>query len=221
MQKRPNGALLTMHVVCFFIRLLKVHYFLSLGYYVDKLDGRRYTLAEAAQKGKVYPAGGVPENARDAVSTTSKQQTRTEVTKKQAQMAGGPVPGADLTLQRVIELGHYNPQTGLFIHPETRKEMTLKESIIRGLFNPYDTRIVGADGTEMSLLDAIQADVVDATSGKFNDRRSGRTLSLKEALDAGLILSGAVPLSLQMALSSGKLDANTVEFFEQREKLCK
>jgi hypothetical protein len=40
------------------------------GYYLDKTDNKRYSFAEAARQHRIYPTGGVPENAADALHTT-------------------------------------------------------------------------------------------------------------------------------------------------------
>lgn len=49
------------------------------GYYLDKTDNKRYSFAEAARQHRIYPTGGVPENAADALHTTVKVHTRKEV----------------------------------------------------------------------------------------------------------------------------------------------
>jgi hypothetical protein len=68
-------------------------------------------------------------------------------------------------LNRFINQRYFDGSTGLFTHPDVQKQMTLKELIIKGLLNPYNTRIVDrAKGTELRLLDAIQENIVDDVS---------------------------------------------------------
>ena len=49
------------------------------GYYLDTTDNKRYSFAEAARQHRIYPTGGLPENAADAGHTTVRVHTRSEV----------------------------------------------------------------------------------------------------------------------------------------------
>uniref|UniRef100_A0A914WBT0 Uncharacterized protein n=1 Tax=Plectus sambesii TaxID=2011161 RepID=A0A914WBT0_9BILA len=182
------------------------------GYFTDKRDNRRYSMAEAAQQGRVYPTGGVPEHAGDAVHTSVKIQTKSQVMKKEA-LAAGPAAFVDYTLQKVVDLGWYNPENGMFTHPDTKKHMTLKEAIIKGLFNPYDTVVIDRrNNKELSLLDAIQADIVDAAAGVVTDTNTNKKLNLKEAAQQGILKSGMIPQTLETVITSGRLDLSTGQF---------
>ncbi|MFH4979147.1 hypothetical protein AB6A40_005856 [Gnathostoma spinigerum] len=176
-------------------------------YYFDKRENKRYSLAEAAQQHRVYPTGGVPENAADAVRTSVKIQRRTEVSRKEALAVG---TGSEDTLSKVIALGWYNPEVGRFTHPETGKEMTLKEAILKGLFNPYDTTVIDRrSNRELSLLEAIQENIVDDTLATVRDTSTGRSFNLSEALKEGLLKGGGTSESFDTGLVTGKLDLTT------------
>ncbi|VDM37626.1 unnamed protein product [Toxocara canis] len=184
-------------------------------YFFDKRDNKRYTLAEAAQQHRIYPTGGVPENASDAIHTTVKVQKRTEVSKKEA-LASGPSAFVDQTLASALESGWYNSQSGTFTHPDTNKQMTLKEAIIRGLFNPYGTTVIDRrNKRELSLLEAIQDGLVNDSAGTVLDTETGRNVDLVAALRDGLLKSGNLPESLEGALMKGKLDFATGQFTAQ------
>ncbi|VDK41939.1 unnamed protein product, partial [Anisakis simplex] len=181
-------------------------------YFFDKRDNKRYSLAEAAQQNRIYPTGGVPENASDAVHTTVKVQKRTEVSKKEA-LAVGPSAFVDQTLASALDSGWYDPQSGTFTHPDTNKQMTLKEAIIRGLFNPYGTTVIDQrNKRELSLLEAIQDGLVNDSTGTVLDTETGRTVDLITALRDGLLKSGNLPESFEGALVKGKLDFATGQF---------
>uniref|UniRef100_A0A915B0I8 Microtubule-actin cross-linking factor 1 n=2 Tax=Parascaris univalens TaxID=6257 RepID=A0A915B0I8_PARUN len=181
-------------------------------YFFDKRDNKRYTLAEAAQQHRIYPTGGVPENASDAIHTTVKVQKRTEVSKKEA-LAAGPSAFVDQTLSGALELGWYDTKNGTFTHPDTKKQLTLKEAIIRGLFNPYGTTVIDRrNRRELSLLEAIQDGLVNDTAGTVLDTETGRNVDLLVALRDGLLKSGNLPESLEGALVKGKLDFATGQF---------
>ncbi|KHN76643.1 Plectin [Toxocara canis] len=184
-------------------------------YFFDKRDNKRYTLAEAAQQHRIYPTGGVPENASDAIHTTVKVQKRTEVSKKEA-LASGPSAFVDQTLASALESGWYSSQSGTFTHPDTNKQMTLKEAIIRGLFNPYGTTVIDRrNKRELSLLEAIQDGLVNDSAGTVLDTETGRNVDLVAALRDGLLKSGNLPESLEGALMKGKLDFATGQFTAQ------
>uniref|UniRef100_A0A183CRM8 MacB_PCD domain-containing protein n=1 Tax=Globodera pallida TaxID=36090 RepID=A0A183CRM8_GLOPA len=59
------------------------------GYYLDKTDNKRYSFPEAARQHRIYPTGGVPENAADAWHTTVRVRTRQETAMKEAVPSSG------------------------------------------------------------------------------------------------------------------------------------
>ncbi|EFO90835.1 hypothetical protein CRE_09761 [Caenorhabditis remanei] len=177
-------------------------------YFVDKAQNKRMSFTEAAQQHYMYPNGGVPENASDAVHTTVKVQTRTAVAKKEALSSGLPL--SDDTLGKALALGWYDGSAGTFTHPDTQKKMTLKEAIIKGLFNPYDTTIVDKrSGKELSLLEAIHEGIVDDTAGTVKDTQTGKTHNLLEAGNLGLVKGKNFGDTLDSSLFSGRLDLGT------------
>ncbi|PAV59482.1 hypothetical protein WR25_19075 [Diploscapter pachys] len=175
-------------------------------YYLDKSDNKRMSFTEAAQQHRIYLAGGA--DSGDAVQTTVKSQTRTQVSKKEAMSSG--VPLSDNTLGKALALGWYDAGAGTFTHPDTSRQHTLKEAIIKGLFNPYDTTVMDKRGNrELSLLEAIQEGIVDDTAGTVKDTSTGRRLDLKSAQEAGIIKGKAYGDSLESGLFSGRLDLST------------
>lgn len=177
-------------------------------YYFDKSNNTRMSFTEAAQNQRIYPTGGVPENAAEAVHTTVKIQTRTQVAKKEALSSG--VPLGENTLGKALALGWYDASSGHFTHPDTQKTMTLKESIIKGLFNPYDTTVHDKkNNRDMSLLEGIQEGIVDDSAGTVTDTITGQKLSLVEAIQAGIVKEKNFGDSLDSSLFSGRLDIGT------------
>lgn len=178
------------------------------GYYLDKIDNKRLSFTEAAQQHRIYPTGGVLENAGDAIHTSVKVQTRTQVAKKEASNTGAPQ--VEDTLGRALTLGWYNSSSGMFIHPDTNRQMTLKEAIIKGLFNPYDTSVVDKRNNKtMSLLEAIQEGIVDDTAGTVLDTQTQKRHDLNSALQMGILSGKSFGDSLESSLFSGRLDLAT------------
>ncbi|KAM3720340.1 Microtubule-actin cross-linking factor [Dirofilaria immitis] len=178
-------------------------------YYLDKRENKRYSLAQAALQHRVFPTGGVPENASDAIHTTYKIQKRSELSKKEA-LFGGPSEYTEQTLVNALDSGWYDPKSGMFAHPQTQKQMSLKESIIKGLFNPYGTVVLDKRRMrELSLLEAIDENIINDTEGTILDTKTGKFVDLKTAHLQGLLRSKNLPQSLEGALVSGKLDLST------------
>ncbi|VIO96188.1 Uncharacterized protein BM_BM7639 [Brugia malayi] len=178
-------------------------------YYLDKRENKRYSLTQAALQHRVFPTGGVPENASDAIHTTYKIQKRSELSKKEA-LFGGPAEYAEQTLTKVLNSDWYNAQSGKFTDPQTQKQMSLKESIIKGLFNPYDTIVLDKHRMrELSFLEAIDENIINDTEGTVLDTETGKFVDLKTAHLQGLLKSKGLSHSLEEALVSGKLDLCT------------
>nr|CAD44514.1 VAB-10A protein [Caenorhabditis elegans] len=174
-------------------------------YYFDKSQNKRMSYTEAAQQHLMYLTGGVPENASDAVHTTVKVQTRTAVAKKEALSSGLPL--SDYSLGKALSLGWYDQSAGTFTHPETQKQLTLKEAIMKGLFDPYDTTIVDKKaGKEISLLEAIREEIVDDNAGTVKDTQTGRVHNFLEAGNLGLVKGKNFGDTLDSSLFSGRLD---------------
>lgn len=178
-------------------------------YYLDKRENKRYSLAQAALQHRVFPTGGVPENASDAIHTTYKIQKRSELSKKEA-LFGGPGGYTEQTLMNALDSNWYDAQSGMFTDPQTQKQMSLKESIIKGLFNPYGTTVLDKRRMrELSLLEAIDENIINDTEGTVLDTETGKFIDLKTAHSQGLLRSKGLPHSLEGALVSGKLDLST------------
>ncbi|CAK5053371.1 unnamed protein product [Meloidogyne enterolobii] len=173
------------------------------GYYLDKTDNKRYSFTEAARQHRIYPTGGVPENAADALQTTVRVHKRTEVATKEAvPTTASGVSGfhspTDYNLNRYVDQRHFEPSTGLFTHPDVQKQMTLKELIIKGLLNPYSTKIVDrVKGTELRLLDAIQENIVDDVAGTVRDTQTGKVYDFSAAVRQGLVKEDLRPLAIE------------------------
>uniref|UniRef100_A0AC34QD30 Uncharacterized protein n=1 Tax=Panagrolaimus sp. JU765 TaxID=591449 RepID=A0AC34QD30_9BILA len=98
------------------------------GYYLDKSMNQRMSFTDAARQHRIYPTGGVPENAGDAIHTTVKIQTRSQVSKKEAVNTDIGQLG-EYNIGKMITSNAYDPNSGKFKHPEAEKDMTLKELI--------------------------------------------------------------------------------------------
>lgn len=183
-------------------------------YYFDKVDSKRYSFTDAAKQHRIYPAGGAPENAADAVFTTVKVQKRSEVTKKEALATG--MQNGEMSLSKLLNLGLYDAKNGTFMHPSANKSLTLKQAIMEGMIDPYQALVVDKRGNrELSIIDGISEGIVNDESGTVLDTESRRIYDLKSALKEGLIRDKKVAESFEDALMKGKLDLTSGIFTDQ------
>lgn len=180
------------------------------GYYLDKRTGERLPFTEAARQHRIYPTGGVPENAGEAVHTTMKIQTRSQVSKKEALNAGAS--HEDFNISKLVSSNRYDASTGRFQHPDSDKDLSLKELMVKGFLNPYATTIVDRrQNREMKLLDAIEAHIVDEDNGTVKDTSTGRDLDFRSAIAQGLVKEHTQD-TLENSLVGGRLDPTTGEY---------
>lgn len=163
-------------------------------YYLDKTDNKRYSFTEAAKQHWIFPTGGVPENAGDAVHTTVKIQTRSEVSKKEAiPINGSHHNDSEYNIEKFVNMGLYDASSGLFTHPNNKNQITLKEVIVKGFLNPYTTSIIDRkEGRTLKLLDAIDEHIVDDIAGTVKDTRSGLVYNFANAIRDGLVKEDSV-----------------------------
>ena len=149
------------------------------GYYLDKTENRRCSFTEAAQQHRIYPTGGVPEHAGDAVHTTMRVQTRSETAKKEAVPVGPNAGGAaDYSIARL-----FDSASGKLRHPESGEHMTLKQAIFAGILDPYHIKVIDRRrGRELHLLAAIEESIVNDADGTVEDTATGRKYGLGQAL---------------------------------------
>uniref|UniRef100_A0A7E4VBK6 Dystrophin n=1 Tax=Panagrellus redivivus TaxID=6233 RepID=A0A7E4VBK6_PANRE len=176
------------------------------GYYLDKSTNQRISFSEAARQHRIYPTGGVPENAGDAVHTTFKIQTRSQVAKKEA-LTAGPSHGDDFNIGQLVRSNRFDPSSGRFALPDAPNDLTLKEIIVKGFLNPYATTVVDRrNNRELKLLDAIEEHIVDDTNGTVKDTATGREYNFAQAISEGLIKEESRDALEVQAITSGVLD---------------
>lgn len=139
----------------------------------------------------------MPENASDAVLTTMRIKTRSEVSKKEA-VPIGPGGGHDYNVGRFISQGLFDRSANRFRHPDSGKDLTLKELIIQGFLNPYHTKVEDRRRhRQINLIDAIDEGIVDDEKGTIEDTASGRKYNIDQALREGLLVESGIPDAIE------------------------
>ena len=116
-------------------------------------------------------------------------------------------PSEPLTLQELIEGELLDETTGMVSHPVGGR-MSLKDALDQGMIDASSTLIREPDSCKIiSIEDAVYSGVFDSETGIIRDSSSGRVFRLKEAFDEGLVISSREPqLSLQEVVNAGLVD---------------
>lgn len=101
----------------------------------------------------------------------------------------------------------YDESTGLFTDPETRKKITIQETLEESLIDPNSIQIQDPGSKSylpISIKFAIQTGLIDGKSGRVN--YDNKSYSLKDAFDLGILIDGKGPVSIQRTIHQGTFD---------------
>lgn len=126
-----------------------------------------------------------------------------------------------LSLSEAIVKGIFDPQTCLFLDPQTGEYLTLKEAIANKVIDPNSVNVKDTRSgiwSQISLTDAIRLGYVDGESAQVKDYTQGENYSvgLNEAFNIGLISDSSAPISLQRAIHQGIYDDKTGKFMDPK-----
>ncbi|CAK1543368.1 unnamed protein product [Leptosia nina] len=118
-----------------------------------------------------------------------------------------------LSLVEALEKGVYNEITGLFMDPQSGKKYTLSEAIKLNIIDPQSVHIQDnrlGKWDKISVAECLETGLIDDKTGKIKNINSdNEEISLRKALEIGLLIDGKAPISLQRALHQGIYDDNT------------
>ncbi|XP_071543036.1 uncharacterized protein shot isoform X14 [Panulirus ornatus] len=112
-----------------------------------------------------------------------------------------------MSLQSALHQGLVDDEQGLLTDVNTGRKITLHEAMRRLVINPslpcyWDSK----SSSCLSLVQTCREGIIDRRHGKFNDPKSGCTLTLMDALEHGMILDIDKPQSLYCAVTMGFYD---------------
>ena len=170
------------------------------GFYLQE-DGSSMSIAEAVQQGLIQTEQQ-PRLAEESQTYTIHSLLDLN-------------SGKRVTASEGIEKGLLNLQQGIYLNPITKEKLTIPQAVdggfidadvSRGEFSvpflkpisplqegsqkPYSVTIVLDPFTreELSVTEAVSRGVLDQSICKYLDTRTGQTLTLKDAVDKGLVL---------------------------------
>ena len=92
------------------------------------------------------------------------------------------------SLANLLDKNMIDPNSGKFIHPDTKRRMTIKEAIDGGHLDPNSVFVIDpATGQVKSLSALIDEDRFNPQTGKFRDPLTGLEVSIANALKKGII----------------------------------
>ncbi len=124
------------------------------------------------------------------------------------------------SLRGLLDAGKIDPNTGRFIHPDTKRKMTIKEAIDSGHLDPNSVFFVDpSTGNPTSLAAAIKEGKFNPVTGKFKDPLSGLDISIANAIKKGIVEPHIDPDKLieekgplKELLDGGKVNAQNSTF---------
>ena len=101
----------------------------------------------------------------------------------------------------------YDESCGLFTDPETRKKITILESLHEGLIEPNSIQIQDPGSKSylpISINFAIQTGLINGKDGHVN--YNNKIYSLKDAFDLGILIDSKGPCSIQRTIHQGSFN---------------
>jgi len=118
-----------------------------------------------------------------------------------------------MSFSEAISKGILDEKTNKFLDPQTGIYLTILEAIQKNLIDADSVTVKDTRSNiwkTMTLMEAIQSDYIDGNTGYLKDSSKGnRNVSLRDAFESGLIVDNRAAVSLQRAIHQGLYDDNT------------
>ncbi|XP_026824489.1 microtubule-actin cross-linking factor 1 isoform X28 [Ooceraea biroi] len=118
-----------------------------------------------------------------------------------------------MSFSEAISKGILDEKTNKFLDPQTGIYLTILEAIQKNLIDADSVTVKDTRSSiwkTMTLMEAIQSGYMDGTTGYIGDSsKNNRNVSLRDAFESGLIVDSRAAVSLQRAIHQGLYDDNT------------
>lgn len=118
-----------------------------------------------------------------------------------------------MSFSEAISKGILDDKTNKFLDPQTGTYLTVLEAIQKNLIDADSVTVKDTRSNvwkTMTLMEAIQLNYVDGVTGYLKDpNKSNKNVSLRDAFESGLIVDSRAAVSLQRAIHQGLYDDNT------------
>ena len=127
---------------------------------------------------------------------------------------------SNVSLGEALSQAQIDANTGKFIHPETKRKMTIKEAVDKGFLDPKIIFFVDPTTKKVtSLASAIEEGKFNPVTGKFRDPLTNLEVSISNAIKKGIIDPSIHPeaiieekATLKDMISSGKVTSQNATF---------
>ncbi|KAJ3648505.1 hypothetical protein Zmor_020303 [Zophobas morio] len=163
--------------------------------YFDKKRGKLVTLTDTCRLGIVDKRNGVfRDPCTDEVMKLSEALDRGLIV---------DIETANFGLYEAIDMGLYEPDDGMFVHPATGRKFTLKDACTNELVNPVTSLVKNSKQNKyIPLTEAVEIKLIDPELGIFI-LPNGNSITLLEAKRKGLIVTVRRNLTLEEAIRNG------------------
>lgn len=121
-----------------------------------------------------------------------------------------------MPLNEAISKGVFDEQSGLFVDPATGEQLTLMQAIQSNLIDPESVHVKDTRSgflKKLNLAEAIKHGFIDGDTGKIKDFTKGETqLSIIDAFETGLLVDSKAAVSIQRAIHQGLYDDHSGKF---------
>jgi len=177
---------------------------------LDTRSGELLSLREAIERGLINEQGHFvdPQTGTAMPLPAAINEGLAQVVRQDISFADRPVidsrTGSRLTLTEAIAAGIIDPATGMYVDQRSGRRIPLDEAersglVVVGLSDKLlmPTGCRDASGRQMSMLELIKNGQFDPLTGQVVDPRSGRAVSLEDAVSSGLITASDAALLLK------------------------
>jgi len=118
-----------------------------------------------------------------------------------------------MSFSEAISKGILDEKSNKFLDPQTGIYLTILEAIQKNLIDADSVTVKDTRSSiwkTMTLMEAIQLGYIDSITGYLSDpSKNNRNVSLKDAFESGLIVDSRAAVSIQRAIHQGLYDDNT------------
>ena len=113
-----------------------------------------------------------------------------------------PATGIKMTINEAVRSGVINSEESVITDPVTGKQLSLADALSQGIIDEQSSKKITSEvrsrmglGTpnkgplqkKMTIREAVAAHLIEPTTGRVTDPRTGNTLTLQEAVESGVI----------------------------------
>lgn len=125
-----------------------------------------------------------------------------------------------MSLSEALSQAQIDPNTGKFVHPDTKRKINVKDAIEAGLLDPYTVFFVDPKSNQVTNLGAcIEDGRFNPVTGKFKDPLTNLEISINNAIKKGIVIPDIDPnqfieekMPVQELLDAGKISASKAVF---------